>query len=94
MDIPQKQPQKKFPPASHMGSEKREVPIPHILSVHLAFIDPNLEMAEFEREVRRIIREKLEGVLPAWILPDDDVEIMEEYDDWLRDVIREELLRN
>lgn len=73
---------------------QREVPIPHRISVHITFLDPDLGMEEFEREVRRVVREQMDGEVPSWMMPEEEPQMMEEYDDWLRRIMMEELLRN
>jgi hypothetical protein len=68
-------------------------PIPFVISFELAFLDEDLSLEEYEREVRRVVREKLpeldvvqntSGTCGLW----------EEYDEFVSKVLEEELSRN
>jgi hypothetical protein len=72
---------------------RKHRPIPFVISFELAFLDEDLSLEEYESEVRRVVREKLpeldlvqntSGTCGLW----------EEYDDFVSEIISEELQRN
>lgn len=73
--------------------ERRHGPIPFVISFELAFLDEDLSEVEYEREVRRVVRECL-PTLEQDVLDREEAGWFEEYDDRVSEIIVEELSRN
>lgn len=65
-------------------------PLPDVIAFELAFIEEDLGRAEYEREVRKVVRENLSELLRG----DDDPGPIRFYDADVWKIIREEMGRN
>lgn len=88
---------KNFPRKKKLRKERG--PIPYSVSLELAFLPENLDEREYEMEVRRVIRDQMSEILQERINKQVNKQewtdgFMEEYDDFVSDLIEEEVARN